>query len=160
MFFRVTLLQEQEGVVAVYRLEPDVLRGQCIFSSTLSTPAQPVCLYFSPSNDFLVLGTANASLYDNQHIPESVLKYHMLAANIMGYESPVLAYIYAIDRKTKESVEQTGRMNEVMKFSIPECIKSIGYENRSRSLNTILWHRCGLAYGSSKGLVVMFNHKS
>ena len=118
-----------------------------------------MCLHFSPSDDYLVIGTANATLFDNQEVPESVLMYNMAAARVMGYNNPALAYVYGINRRTRKAVERTARVKEFLRYDIPEYVKKLN-ANPSFSLNTIIWHRRGLAYGTTKGLVVLVPYRA
>ncbi|KAH9282479.1 hypothetical protein ECG_03817 [Echinococcus granulosus] len=147
-------LQVQDSTVAVYWAEPVSRRGHCIFAVSTVPPAEPVCLHFSPSGSSLVVGTANSPLAVTHHVPAMVQQYNAMFARIINYESPALAYIYAIDRKRKDSVEQSTRVKEVFRFDPPDFMKS-PYGFTPMSLNTILWHCGGIAYGTTRGLIVM-----
>ncbi|KAH8876309.1 Activating molecule in BECN1-regulated autophagy protein 1 [Schistosoma japonicum] len=48
-------------LLAVYRLQPDHIRGQCLFARRF-TAASPVCVDFSPLGDFLAVGLATTRI--------------------------------------------------------------------------------------------------
>lgn len=140
--------------MAVYWTEPVSRRGHCILAVSMVPPAEPVCLHFSPSSSFLVVGTANSPLAITHHVPAMVQQYNAIFAKMIKHESPALAYIFAVDRNRRDSVEQSARAKEVFRFDPPDFMKS-PYGFTPMSLNTILWHCGGIAYGTTKGLIVM-----
>ncbi|VDK41172.1 unnamed protein product [Taenia asiatica] len=148
------VLQVEESVVAVYWTEPVSRRGHCILAVSMVPPAEPVCLHFSPSSSFLVVGTANSPLAITHHVPAMVQQYNAMFAKMIKHESPALAYIFAVDRNRRGSVEQSARVKEVFRFDPPDFMQS-PYGFTPMSLNTILWHCGGIAYGTTKGLIVM-----
>ncbi|CAL8088735.1 unnamed protein product [Calicophoron daubneyi] len=61
-----------DTVLAVYRLQPELKRGQCLFMKTFVN-ISPVCLDFSPLGDFLAVGMATTRL-PSASLPTSSLR--------------------------------------------------------------------------------------
>uniref|UniRef100_A0A5K3EXN5 PAS domain-containing protein n=2 Tax=Mesocestoides corti TaxID=53468 RepID=A0A5K3EXN5_MESCO len=155
-----------EGIVAVYRLQPEDRRGQCVFMQKLHRSSNPVCVDFSPSAEHLVVGLASCRLPST---PSPI--DHILRALSNSGPPPCVAHIFKVDRQHNPTEVQRG-LTHVKNLPNPRLedmpdAESIDQHHRSVllmglepngtgiSLNSIVWHPHGITYGTTKGLIVM-----
>ncbi|KAM7537367.1 hypothetical protein Aperf_G00000061156 [Anoplocephala perfoliata] len=91
------VISEQDSVVAVYRIEPEIMRGQCIFAIGFEPNIEPVCVNFSPSSENLILGMAHSSL-TNGRLPFS--PFNQMSTISHEPENLPQAFIYNLSKSS------------------------------------------------------------